>query len=216
MERHGLWHAISNVRHVEASAEGAEGGVFCPSTAAAESKEKYKTDLEGEYQKENIDTAITAIKELRNQSWKITDKNITSGLLKIVKNTQLLGRWQILKKEPLIICDTGHNEDGIKEIVKQLNKLQFKKLHFVYGIVNDKDFDKILSLLPKNAEYYFCKPNIQRGLYAKDLQRKARKYQLIGNAFNSVDTAICKAKENQKKEDVLFIGGSTFVVAEAL
>ena len=182
----------------------------------AESKEKYKTDLEGEYQKENIDTVITAIKELRNQNWKITDKDIRSGLLKIVKNTQLLGRWQILKKEPLTICDTGHNEDGIKEIVKQLNKLQFKKLHFVYGTVNDKDFDKILSLLPKNAEYYFCKPNIQRGLCAKDLQRKATKRQLIGNAFNSVDKAICRAKENQEQEDILFIGGSTFVVAEAL
>ncbi len=179
----------------------------------SELKEEYKTDLEGEYQKENIDTAVTTIKELQKQNWDITDENIKSGLLKTVKNTQLLGRWQILKKEPLTICDTGHNEDGIKEIVKQLNKLQFKKLHFVYGTVNDKDFDKILSLLPKNAEYYFCKPNIQRGLCAKDLQRKATKRQLIGNAFNSVDKAICRAKENQKQEDILFIGGSTFVVA---
>ena len=182
----------------------------------SELKEEYKTDLEGEYQKENINTAVTTIKELQKQNWDITDENIKSGLLKTVKNTQLLGRWQILKKEPLTICDTGHNEDGIKEIVKQLNKLQFKKLHFVYGTVNDKDFDKILSLLPKNAEYYFCKPNIQRGLCAKYLQRKATKRQLMGNAFNSVDEAICRAKENQKQEDILFIGGSTFVVAEAL
>ena len=153
---------------------------------------------------------------MQKQNWTITDKNIKDGLLKTVKNTQLFGRWQILKKEPLTICDTGHNEDGIKEIVKQLNKLQFKKLHFVYGTVNDKDSDKILSLLPKNAEYYFCKPNIQRGLNAKNLQRKATEYQLFGNAFDSVDDAIYKAKENQKKEDILFIGGSTFVVAEAL
>ena len=86
----------------------------------------------------------------------------------------------------------------------------------MYGTVNDKNFDKILSLLPKDAKYYFCKPNIQRGLSAEDLQRKAKKYQLLGNAFDSVDNAICRAKENQKKEDILFIGGSTFVVAEAL
>ena len=134
----------------------------------------------------------------------------------MVKNTGILGRWQTLSESPKIICDVGHNKDGIKEIVKQLNKLEYKKLHFVYGTVNDKNFDKILSLLPKDAKYYFCKPNIQRGLSAEDLQRKAKKYQLLGNAFDSVDNAICRAKENQKKEDILFIGGSTFVVAEVL
>ena len=134
----------------------------------------------------------------------------------MVKNTGILGRWQTLSETPKIICDVGHNEDGIKKIVKQLNKLKYKKLHFVYGTVNDKNFDKILSLLPKDAKYYFCKPSIQRGLSADDLQREAKKHQLLGNKFDSVDNAICRAKENQKEEDILFIGGSTFVVAEAL
>jgi len=174
------------------------------------------TDLKGSYQGENICTTITAIKQLKNLGWNISDKNIKKGLGKVVKNTGILGRWQTLSKTPKIICDIGHNEDGIKEIVKQLNKLKYKKLHFVYGTVNDKNSDKILSLLPKDAKYYFCKPNIERGLNTDDLQRKAKKYQLLGNNFDSVSNAIYKAKENQKKEDILFIGGSTFVVAEAL
>ena len=176
----------------------------------------FNTDLKGNYQEENICTTVSAIKQLQGLGWNISDKNIKKGLGKVVKNTGILGRWQTLSESPKIICDVGHNKDGIKEIVKQLNKLEYKKLHFVYGTVNDKNFDKILSLLPKDAKYYFCKPNIQRGLSAEDLQRKANKYQLLGNAFDSVDNAICRAKENQKKEDILFIGGSTFVVAEAL
>ena len=174
------------------------------------------TDLKGGYQEKNICTTVSAIKQLQSLGWNISDKNIKKGLEKVVKNTGILGRWQTLSESPRIICDVGHNEDGIKEIVKQLNKLKYQKLHFVYGAVNDKDFDRILSLLPKDAKYYFCKPNIQRGLSAENLQRKAKKHQLLGNAFNSVDDAICRAKENQKREDVLFIGGSTFVVAEAL
>ena len=174
------------------------------------------TDLKGSYQEENICTTITAIKQLQSLGWNISDKNIKKGLGKVVKNTGILGRWQTLSETPKIICDVGHNEDGIKEIVKQLNKLKYKKLHFVYGTVNDKNFDKILSLLPKDAKYYFCKPNIQRGLSADDLQREAKKHQLLGNNFDSVDNAIYRARENQKEEDILFIGGSTFVVAEAL
>ena len=176
----------------------------------------FNTDLKGNYQEENICTTVSAIKQLQGLGWNISDKNIKKGLGKVVKNTGILGRWQTLSESPKIICDVGHNKDGIKEIVKQLNKLEYKKLHFVYGTVNDKNLDKILSLLPKDAKYYFCKPNIQRGLSAEDLQRKAKKYQLLGNAFDSVDNAICRAKENQKKEDILFIGGSTFVVAEVL
>ncbi len=176
----------------------------------------FNTDLKGNYQEENICTTVSAIKQLQGLGWNISDKNIKKGLGKVVKNTGILGRWQTLSESPKIICDVGHNKDGIKEIVKQLNKLEYKKLHFVYGTVNDKNLDKILSLLPKDAKYYFCKPNIQRGLSAEDLQRKAKKYQLLGNKFDSVDNAICRAKENQKKEDILFIGGSTFVVAEVL
>ena len=180
----------------------------------SELKEEYKTDLEGEYQKENIDTAVTTIKELQKQNWDITDENIKSGLLKIIKNTSLFGRWQILNKAPLIICDTGHNADGIKEIVKQLNKLEYKKLHFVYGTVNDKNFDKIFRILPQDAEYYFCKPNLPRGLDEMVLRDLAYKEGLKGRSYSSVSNALTLAKKNATKDDLIFIGGSTFVVAE--
>ncbi len=180
----------------------------------SEEQKEYKTDLLGEYQKENIDTAVTAINELQKQNWKISEENIKSGLLRIVKNTSLFGRWQILNKTPLIICDTGHNEDGIKEIVKQLNKLKYKKLHFVYGTVNDKNFDKIFRILPKDAEYYFCKPNLPRGLDEMVLRDLAYKEGLKGRSYSSVSNALTLAKKNATKDDLIFIGGSTFVVAE--
>jgi len=180
----------------------------------SEEQKEYKADLLGEYQKENIDTAVTAINELQKQNWNITDENIKSGLLRIVKNTSLFGRWQILNKTPLIICDTGHNEDGIKEIVKQLNKLEYKKLHFVYGTVNDKNFDKIFRILPKDAEYYFCKPNLPRGLDEMVLRDLAYKEGLKGRSYSSVSNALTLAKKNATKDDLIFIGGSTFVVAE--
>lgn len=179
-------------------------------------QKEYKTDLLGTYQKENIDTAVTAIKELQKQNWKITEEDIKSGLLKIVKNTSLFGRWQILNKSPLIICDAGHNEDGIKKIIKQLNKLEYKKMHFVYGTVNDKNSKKILSILPTDAEYYFCKPNIPRGLDEAILRDLAYKEGLKGKSYSSVSNAITLAKKNASKNDLIFIGGSTFVVAEVL
>ena len=180
----------------------------------SEEQKEYKTDLLGEYQKENIDTAVTAINELQKQNWKISEENIKSGLLRIVKNTSLFGRWQILNKTPLIICDAGHNEDGIKEIVKQLNKLKYKKLHFVYGTVNDKNFDKIFRILPQDAEYYFCKPNLPRGLDEMVLRNLAYKEGLKGKSYSSVGKALTLAKKNATKDDLIFIGGSTFVVAE--
>jgi dihydrofolate synthase/folylpolyglutamate synthase len=182
----------------------------------SEVQKEYKTDLLGAYQKENINTAVTAIKELQKQNWKITAENIKSGLLKIIKNTSLFGRWQILNKTPLIICDTGHNEDGIKEIIKELKKLEYKKLHFVYGTVNDKNSEKILSILPTDAEYYFCKPNIPRGLDETVLRNLAYKEGLKGKSYSSVSNAITLAKNNADKDDLIFIGGSTFVVAEVV
>jgi len=182
----------------------------------SEEQKEYKTDLLGEYQKENIDTAVTAINELQKQNWKISEENIKSGLLRIVKNTSLFGRWQILNKTPLIICDAGHNEDGIKEIVKQLNKLKYKKLHFVYGTVNDKNFDKIFRILPQDAEYYFCKPNLPRGLDEMVLRNLAYKEGLKGKSYSSVGKALTLAKNNANNDDLIFIGGSTFVVAEVV
>ena len=182
----------------------------------SESKQNYATDLKGEYQKENINTTITAIEQLQEQGWAINSSNIEQGLLKIVANTQLLGRWQTLSKIPHIICDTGHNEDGIKQISKQLKNTKYEQLHFVFGTVNDKNLDSILSHLPKNASYYFCQANIPRAMDAKELQQKSAKYELKGNVFTIVKQALSKAKENANASDLIFVGGSTFVVAETL
>ena len=182
----------------------------------SEPQQNYATDLKGEYQKENINTTITAIEQLQKQGWAINSSNIEQGLLKIVANTQLLGRWQTLSEIPHIICDTGHNEDGIKQISKQLKNTKYEQLHFVFGTVNDKNLDSILSHLPKNASYYFCQANIPRAMDAKELQQQSAKYELKGNVFTIVKQALSKAKENANASDLIFVGGSTFVVAEAL
>jgi dihydrofolate synthase / folylpolyglutamate synthase len=177
---------------------------------------KYQTDLKGNYQSENVRTTISTIKEIQKKGFTISEENIKSGLINVVKNTSLLGRWQILEKEPLIICDSAHNEDGIKEVVKQLNEIDYRELHFILGTVNDKNIDKILSLLPKKARYYFSQANIPRSLDKEILQSKSEKYRLYGEVYNSVSQALQTAKKNAKKEDCIFVGGSTFVVAEII
>ena len=174
------------------------------------------SDLEGSYQKENIRTSIATIKELKNKGWIIKDKDIISGLKKSIINTGFRGRWEILKKSPLTICDTAHNEEGIKNVIKQISKTKHKKLHFVLGMVNDKNIYKILSLLPKNAKYYFCKPSIERGLNEEILQQKSAKFYLNGKCFKNVRLALLSAKKNANKEDIILISGSTFLVAEIL
>ena len=176
----------------------------------------YTSDLKGEYQKENINTVITAIKQLQKQGWAITEDDIEQGLLKIAANTQLLGRWQTLSSNPQIICDTAHNEDGIKEIANQLSTSKYEQLHIVFGTVDDKNLDTILSYLPKNAKYYFCKANIVRAMNAEDLKQKAAKHQLEGRIFPSVREALKCAKDNANSKDLIFVGGSTFVVAEVV
>ena len=182
----------------------------------SEPQQNYATDLKGKYQKENINTTITAIAQLQVQGWSINSSNIEQGLLKIVANTQLLGRWQTLSKIPHIICDTGHNEDGIQQICKQLKNTNYKQLHFVFGTVNDKNLDSILSHLPKKASYYFCQANIPRAMNATELKLQAENFRLKGNVFTSVKQALNKAKDNANASDLIFVGGSTFVVAEVL
>lgn len=182
----------------------------------ASTQKCYASDLKGEYQKENINTVITAIKQLQKQGWAITEDYIEHGLLKTVANTQLLGRWQTLSSNPQIICDTAHNEDGIKEIAKQLSNSKYEQLHIVFGTVDDKNLDTILPYLPKNAKYYFCNANILRAMKAVDLKQKSDKHQLKGRIFPSVREALKCAKINANPNDLIFVGGSTFVVAEVV
>ncbi|RYY06411.1 MAG: hypothetical protein EOP43_06450 [Sphingobacteriaceae bacterium] len=138
------------------------------------------------------------------------------ALKEVKKLTGLQGRWQILSKKPLIICDTGHNPEGIAEVLQNIAATPHQQLHFILGMVNDKDSSKILNLLPKQAVYYFCKPDIPRGLSAEILKEQAQNYSLHGNDFYTVKEAFEAAKNNAQLNDLIFIGGSTFVVAEVV
>lgn len=180
-------------------------------------QEIYPTILLGDYQISNVKTVLQTIKVLQSQNeFLISEENIKNGLLKVIKNTNLQGRWQQLQENPLIICDTAHNKHGLEIVLKQIEKQQFKQLHFVFGVVNDKDLDSILDLFPKNAKYYFCKPNIPRGLDAVILQKKCLEFGLFGDLYVSVTAAYANALKSAKIDDMIYIGGSTFVVAEIL
>ncbi len=176
----------------------------------------YNTGLKGFYQQENIKTVLASIEQLRQLNWSIPDSAIVAGLKNVVKNTSLRGRWDILKNKPMVIADTAHNEAGIKQIVKQLKSLDYDNLHFVISMVNDKDIDKILVLLPKKAVYYFSKAKIPRGLDAKILQQKASAFGLEGRIYSDIPTAYQNALKNANQNDLVFIGGSTFTVAEVI
>jgi dihydrofolate synthase/folylpolyglutamate synthase len=171
-------------------------------------------DLNGNYQEKNLPGILNTIEVLVSKGWEIQSKHIKSGLSKIVQNTGLKGRWQILKNEPLTICDTGHNEDGIRHIVDQLEQISYSNLHMVIGMVNDKDVSKILSLLPKKAKYVFCEAKIPRAMPAIQLHKTAQQYGLNGVTVKDVNNAVNYAGNIAGKEDLIFIGGSTFVVAE--
>ena len=171
-------------------------------------------DLTGNYQLKNVCTVLSAIKQIQSNGFLISKHAIQSGLQNVKKLTGLKGRWQILKKDPLCICDTGHNVDGITEVLKNIAETAHQHLHFVLGMVNDKAIDNVLALMPKNATYYFCKANIERGLEVSILQKTAQKYGLKGDKYDSVKDAYTQAQQNANKKDLIFIGGSTFVVAE--
>ncbi|MGZ9735258.1 bifunctional folylpolyglutamate synthase/dihydrofolate synthase [Flavobacterium sp. GNP002] len=179
--------------------------------------ETYFSDLIGDYQIHNKKTVLQTVKILNEQNeFKITPENIKSGLLNVVKNTGLQGRWQQLNEFPKVICDTAHNKNGLEIVLNQIQKEDFDTLHIVLGVVNDKDLDEILPLFPKKAIYYFCKPNIPRGLDVLILKQKAASFDLKGEVYNSVSEAYQKAIGNAAKSDFIYIGGSTFVVAEIL
>ena len=139
-----------------------------------------------------------------------------SGLKQVIKLTGIQGRWQKLSDKPLVIADTGHNEDGLKQVIENFKMIDYSTLHFIFGMVNDKDPNKILSLLPKEAIYYFVKASVPRALEETELLHRAQKLKLTGKAFKSVELGIVAAKKAAKKGDLIFIGGSTFVVADAL
>jgi dihydrofolate synthase/folylpolyglutamate synthase len=173
-------------------------------------------DLTGLYQLKNLKTVLSAIDELRKQGFNIPDDAVFNALKEVKKLTGLMGRWQTLSHNPLVICDTGHNPEGIAEVLKNIAATPHKQLHFVLGMVADKEISKILSLLPPEATYYFCKPDMPRGLAAETLKQQAETFALKGNNFYCVKEALAAAKTEAQENDLIFVGGSTFVVAEVV
>ncbi len=179
-------------------------------------KHTYQLDLQGSYQIKNLMGVLNTVENLKQKGFLIEDDVILNALKQVQKITGLQGRWQTIQEKPLVIADTGHNEDGIKEVLENLKRYNYKTLHFVLGVVNDKDITKILKLLPKDATYYFCKASIPRALDEKELAIMAKKAGLEGKTYKTVNEALEKAKKQAKASDVVFVGGSTFTVADIL
>lgn len=173
------------------------------------------SDLTGDYQEQNIKTVLQTIAVLEN-NLTFTESNIKNGLLKVCRNTGFMGRWQQLRVNPTVVCDAAHNSHGLKIVLQQVSRQKYDVLRIVFGVVNDKDLSEILPLMPVDAVYYFCRPHVPRGLNAGELKTKASEYGLRGNVFDSVSEAYAKAIADASEDDFIFIGGSTFVIAEIL
>lgn len=170
--------------------------------------------LKGNYQFKNIAGILATVDVLRDGGFQISKENLVHGLEATVLQTGLKGRWQKLGVNPLIICDTGHNAAGVREVIRQLSQQKFSKLYIIWGMVKDKESDEILALLPTEAYYFFCAANIPRALDANTLREKAEAFNLYGEVISDVNSAMKKARMIAKADDFIFIGGSTFIVAE--
>lgn len=173
-------------------------------------------ELNGLYQVKNTNTILNAVYKLIELGYNIDETNIKNGFRNVCHLTGLMGRWQKLEENPTIICDTGHNIGGMKYIVEQLSRMKYDKLHIIIGMVNDKDISGVISLLPKNAKYYFTQASVKRALPAEKVKEIANNYGLKGEAYSSVEKALTIAKNNAKENDLIFIGGSTFIVADLI
>ena len=176
--------------------------------------DNYDCDLQGIYQKKNIKTVLKASEILQQNDYKINDGHIKTGLNNVSNNTGLKGRWQVIQNNPLIICDTAHNIAALKEVISQLIRLEYSKLYFIVGFSDDKDLNKISKIFPENSEYYFVKPKVDRGKDSQEVKQIFQSNNRIGITQNSVNEAINLIKKTSSKDDVIFIGGSTFVVSE--
>lgn len=177
---------------------------------------EYDCDLKGEYQSKNIVTVQHAITKIQSMGYKINDISIEKGLSHIVKNTSLMGRWQVIQTNPLVVCDTGHNEAALNELVAQIISSDHSEYHFILGFSNDKNIEKISKIFPKDGSYYFVKPNVGRGMDANEVKKIFFLNNRIGKSFNSSNEALSEAYKYAKQNDFVFIGGSTFIVSEVI
>lgn len=178
-------------------------------------KTELKSDLKGNYQNKNIKVVLSLIEELRRLNYSISDKNIETGLLNVHKNTGFIGRWFEFSHNPLTICDTAHNQAGLEYVFEQLNAIE-KHKHVILGFVNDKNIDDVMGLLPKNSEFYFAKPSINRGRHPQDYEDLLIKSKINYKIFDSVQEAYLSAKQECTNTEMIFIGGSNFVVGDFL
>ena len=176
--------------------------------------ENFDCDLKGNYQKKNIKTVLKSVEFIQNTSFKISQEHIKNGLESIFKNTGLMGRWQIISNNPIIICDTAHNEAAIRMVVSQLIRLDYLNLHFIIGFSNDKNLEKISKIFPKDSKYYFVQSKVGRARNAREVRDIFKLNNRHGDIFESIKTTIEYVKGLSNKNDVIFIGGSTFVVSE--
>lgn len=178
-------------------------------------KTDLKSDLKGNYQEKNIKVVLALIEELKKLNFNISDANIEKGLLHVHENTGFIGRWFEFSKNPLTICDTGHNQAGLEHVFEQLNSIK-KHKHVILGFVNDKKIDEVMKILPENSEFYFAKPSIHRGRHPEDYEKLLVEGKISYKIFDSVQEAYLSAKEQCTNEEMIFIGGSNFVVGEFL
>ena len=189
--------------------------VFCLTRKQMPFKICGETPLGGDYQKNNL-PVVACVTDILRRYFSISPDNFTDGIRKTIINTGLLGRWQILGKDPLIICDTGHNREGLEYVLAQIKSIRKTKVHMVIGFVNDKDLSGVLPLFPQDATYYFTKASVPRALDENILKTDSTRFGLTGNSFKNVADAVQAARKVADKNDMIFIGGSTFVVADAL
>ncbi|MEJ5103376.1 bifunctional folylpolyglutamate synthase/dihydrofolate synthase [Chryseobacterium sp. MYb328] len=173
------------------------------------------SDLKGNYQQKNVRVVLAIVEELKKLHITITDQNLETGLLNVHQNTGFIGRWFEFSKDPLTICDTGHNQAGLEYVFSQLNSIDRHK-HIILGFVNDKNIDEVMGLLPENSEFYFAKPSINRGRHPKDYENLLQEAKIFYKIFNSIQEAYLSAKERCTNEEMIFIGGSNFVVGDFL
>ncbi len=218
-EKHANLHFASaewKEQYHEANLKAGQRKVVLSSLSNPERSMELTLDLTGSYQLKNVKAVLSAVGILRPKGFEISDSAVKEGLSAVKNKTGLMGRWQTLGTEPLVICDTGHNEDGIKEVLKNIRSVAYNRLHLVLGMVKDKEVSKILSLLPRDAFYYFTQPAIERAKPASELAKEAAEAGLNGEVFQTVKQALEAAKKNAAKDDLIFVGGSTFVVAEVV
>lgn len=176
----------------------------------------YHCPLTGTYQLKNLATLFQSLEILRIVGYKLSDQAVIDGIANVVKNTGFQGRWQVIKKRPLIICETAHNADGVKSMLAKLATLSYNQLHIVYGCVNDKDYGAILDLLPKDAVYHFTQPSVQRALPVEKLAETAIEHGLVGSVHHNVVDAVMAAHKNYRPNDLILVTGSIFLVADCL